>query len=80
MIGPGDVREKLLALIAEDERVRAELVAEGTLFDGYNARMREVHERNAAVLGGLAHRAACDRTPRIPAALAPPARGSGRQR
>ena len=36
--------------MAEDERVRAELLAEGTLFHGYNARMREVHERNAAVL------------------------------
>ena len=44
------VRAKLLALVAEDDRVRAELVADGTLFDGYNARMREVHERNAAAL------------------------------
>jgi len=44
------VREKLLALVAEDDRVRAELAADGTLFDGYNARMREVHERNAAAL------------------------------
>ena len=49
----GAIREKLLALVAEDERVRAELAADGTLFDGYNARMREVHERNAAVLAGL---------------------------
>lgn len=30
--------------------MRAELAADGTLFKGYNARMREVHERNAAVL------------------------------
>lgn len=47
------VREKLLALVAEDARVRAELAADGSLFQGYNARMREVHERNADALAKI---------------------------
>ena len=51
MIRAPDVRERLIALVAEDERVRSELAADGSLFEGYNARMREVHEHNA---GGLA--------------------------
>jgi len=33
-----------------DLEVRAQLLQEGSLGDGYNARMREVHERNAARL------------------------------
>jgi hypothetical protein len=44
------LRDELLAMEAEDIRVRAELLDEGTLGDGYNPRMREVHERNAARL------------------------------
>lgn len=44
------LREELLAMEAEDIRVRAELLEEGTLGDGYNPRMREMHERNAARL------------------------------
>ena len=43
MTGPSwdDIRSELLALVEEDQRVRAELVAEGSLFDGYHtARMR----------------------------------------
>ena len=35
---------------AEDMRVRAELLKEGVLGDGYHPRMKEVHERNAARL------------------------------
>ena len=38
---------ELLAMSAEDVRVRAELAADGSLFDGYHPRMQEVHERNA---------------------------------
>ena len=48
-----DVRAKLLALAAEDERVRAALAADGSLFQGYNANMREVHEHNAAALAEI---------------------------
>ena len=44
------LRDELLAMEAEDIRVRAELLKEGVLGDGYNPRMREVHERNAARL------------------------------
>ena len=44
------LREELLALEAEDIRVRAQLLEEGLLGDGYQPRMREVHERNAARL------------------------------
>jgi hypothetical protein len=31
----------------EDKRIRAELVADGSLFDGYHPRMRALHEANA---------------------------------
>jgi hypothetical protein len=44
------LREELLAMRDEDVHVRAELLKEGALGDGYNARMREVHERNIARL------------------------------
>ena len=50
MAAAPEFRQQLLDLFAEDQRVRAELAADGTLFKGYNARMREVHERNAGVL------------------------------
>ena len=41
---------ELVGLADEDQRVRAELLADGTLFDGYNPRMEDVHVRNAARL------------------------------
>src|SRR5262245_59980624 len=44
------LRERLLAMAAEDQRVRAELAADASLFDGYHPRMEEVHRRNAAAL------------------------------
>jgi hypothetical protein len=47
------LQEKLIALLRLDEKVRAELVATGELFDGYNARMAEVHKQNAAKLDGI---------------------------
>jgi hypothetical protein len=34
----------------EDQPVRAELAADSSLFDGYHARMAEVHDRNPARL------------------------------
>lgn len=37
----------LVALADEDQRVRAELVAAGTLWDGYHPVMEAVHRRNA---------------------------------
>ena len=50
------LRRDLLALAAEDGRVRAELVAEGTLFDGYHPRMEAVHRSNAAYLAAAIDR------------------------
>jgi hypothetical protein len=44
------LREELLAMEAEDRRMRAELMAEGVLGDGYHPRMQAVHDRNAARL------------------------------
>ena len=44
---------ELTALAAEDQRVRAELAAEGVLFDGYHPRMEAVHRHNAARLSDI---------------------------
>jgi hypothetical protein len=38
---------ELSSMAAEDLRVREQLASDGSLFDGYHPRMREVHERNA---------------------------------
>jgi hypothetical protein len=47
------LRAELEAMAAEDQRIRAELLAEGVLFDGYHPRMAEVHRRNAARLQAI---------------------------
>ena len=47
------IRLELLAMAQEDRRVRAELAADGTLFEGYHPRMREVHDRHAARLARI---------------------------
>lgn len=47
------LREKLLAMRSDDERMRAELAATGELFDGYNPTMEQVHLKNAAELEAL---------------------------
>jgi len=44
------LREKLLAMQAEDVRVREQLAATGELFDGYHPLMEQVHLKNAAEL------------------------------
>lgn len=41
---------ELVALLAEDQAVRAELAADGSLFDGHHPRMEAVHGRHAARL------------------------------
>ena len=56
MTDGAELRRTLLALAAEDARVRAELVAEGTLFDGYHPRMEAVHRHNAEVLAAALDR------------------------
>ena len=48
-----DLAQELLAMAAEDEVVRAELVADGSLFEGYHSRMAEVHRRNAKRLDAI---------------------------
>jgi hypothetical protein len=50
------LRDTLLAMAAEDERVRAELAADGSLFDGYHPRMQAVHDKNAARLSEIVAR------------------------
>src|SRR4051794_34670761 len=44
------LRQELLAMAEEDQRVRAELAADGSLFQGYHPDMQAVHDRNAARL------------------------------
>jgi hypothetical protein len=44
------LRDELVAMAAEDRRVRAELLAQSVLGDGYHPRMEDVHRRNAARL------------------------------
>jgi hypothetical protein len=41
-----ELAAELVALAAEDRRVRAELAATGELFDGYHPQMRKVHREN----------------------------------
>jgi hypothetical protein len=48
-----ELRERLIALAANDEAVRSRLAADGTLFDGYHPEMQVVHEANAAALEAL---------------------------
>jgi hypothetical protein len=45
--------ERLLAMVEEDQRVRAKLAATGELFQGYAPRMAEVHRRNAQELQAI---------------------------
>jgi hypothetical protein len=60
-----DIRSELLALVEEDQRVRAELVAEGSLFDGYHPRMRAVHEANAERLASILNQRGWPGEPRV---------------
>ncbi|HEY7864045.1 MAG TPA: DUF6624 domain-containing protein [Thermoanaerobaculia bacterium] len=47
------LRDELIEMRAEDWRVRAELAVDGSLYDGYNPRMEEIHRRNAARLSAI---------------------------
>jgi len=44
---------ELLSMAAEDLRVREKLASDGSLFEGYHPRMREVHERNGERLSAI---------------------------
>jgi hypothetical protein len=50
------VREELLAMAAEDLRVREELATDGSLFHRYHPRMQAVHDANAARLAAIMDR------------------------
>ena len=45
-----NLRRELLEMMAEDNSVREELAADGSLFEGYHPRMEAVHRRNSARL------------------------------
>ncbi len=47
------LQKDILDMAEEDHRVRAELVTSGALFQGYNSRMAEVHQRNAQRLDAI---------------------------
>ena len=47
------LRNRLLALIGEDDRVRSRLAADGSLFEGYHREMQAVHEANASALKAI---------------------------
>ena len=47
------LRARLRAMAAADDRLCASLARDGTLFDGYNPRMAELHDRSAAELASV---------------------------
>lgn len=47
------LKRQLLAMQAHDLRVRSELAADGSLFEGYHSRMEEVHRANAEALRAI---------------------------
>ncbi|HEY3039992.1 MAG TPA: DUF6624 domain-containing protein [Pyrinomonadaceae bacterium] len=47
------LKERLLKMVEEDERVRVELAATGELFQGYAPRMAEVQSHNAQELESI---------------------------
>ncbi len=48
-----ELRRRLLQMVEEDGRIRAELTATGELFRGYAPRMAVVHSRNAREFAGM---------------------------
>lgn len=48
-----DLKKELLDMVEEDNRVRTELISNGELFEGYNSRMADVHQRNAQALEAI---------------------------
>lgn len=48
-----NIRSELLFMAAEDLRVRSELAAGGSLFQGYHPRMRAIHDAHAQRLGRI---------------------------
>ena len=51
-----ELKQQLIDMVEEDQRVRAELAATGELYQGYAPRMAEVHTRNAQQLEAIIER------------------------
>lgn len=47
------LRDELIAMAEEDQRVRAALAADGSLFEGYHPAMQHIHDSNAARLTAM---------------------------
>ena len=47
------LRDELAAMAEEDQRMRAELAADGSLFDGHHPRTKAVHDKSAARLSEI---------------------------
>src|SRR4051812_42003603 len=47
------LRDELVTMADEDQRVRAALAADGSLFDGYHPKMQAVHDWNAGRLAQI---------------------------
>jgi hypothetical protein len=47
------IRHELRTMVEQDLRVRTELAADGSLFQGYHPRMQAVHDANAARLAAM---------------------------
>lgn len=50
------LRQSLIEMVDEARGLRGRLAADGSLFQGYNAQMREMHNRHAKALADLADR------------------------
>lgn len=71
-----DLRAELVAMEADDLRVRARLAADRSLFHGYHPEMEAVHRRNAARLREIIAELAAGRAARWSATTEPARRGS----
>jgi hypothetical protein len=60
-----NLRRELIAMIEEDDRVRARLAADGSLFRGYHPEMEALHRRNAARLRALIEETGWPRRSRV---------------
>jgi hypothetical protein len=50
------LRQNLIAMIEESRRLRSALAAEGTLFQGYNQQLRNLHNTHAKALADIVDR------------------------
>jgi hypothetical protein len=48
-----DLQQELLAMISEDDNLREQLAADGSLFEGYHPHMEHLHQKNTARLKSI---------------------------